>query len=55
MRGLVEVKAMMSNHETHGTYEMDEDKLLYREESYQKATGLRLGLLVNFCHYPKIE
>jgi len=132
----------MSNHETHGTHEKDEDKILYRKESYQivgacfevytekgngfleavyqeclrkefklrgldyeekprlqvsykgeildqyyepdflchgkiileikavkqltdehraqiinylKATGLRLGLLVNFCHYPKIE
>ncbi|MBU4199012.1 MAG: hypothetical protein KJ919_03695, partial [Verrucomicrobia bacterium] len=23
--------------------------------NYFKATGLRLGLLVNFGHYPKIE
>ncbi len=23
--------------------------------NYLKATGLRLGLLVNFCHYQKIE
>lgn len=23
--------------------------------NYLKATGLRLGLLVNFCHYPKLE
>jgi GxxExxY protein len=140
--GLAEEEEMMSNHETHGTHEMDEDKLLYREESYQivgacfevytekgngfleavyreclgkefklrglayeekprlqisykgeplnqtyepdflclgkivleikavkqlsdehraqlinylKATGLRLGLLVNFGHYPKVE
>ena len=132
----------MSNHETHGTHEKDEDKIIYRDESfkiigacfevytekgngfleavyqeclrkefklrglayeekprlqisykgemldqyyepdflchgkiileiravkalsdehraqiinYLKATGLRLGLLVNFGHYPKIE
>ena len=136
------METAVSNHETHGTHEMDEDKILYREESYQivgacfevytekgngfleavyqeclrkefklrgldykekpklqisykgemldqyyepdflcheriileikavkqlsdehraqiinylKATGLRLGLLVNFGHYPKIE
>ena len=24
-------------------------------QNYLKATGLRLGLLVNFCHYPKLQ
>ena len=24
-------------------------------QNYLKATGLRLGLLVNFCHYPKAQ
>ncbi len=24
-------------------------------QNYLKATGHRLGLLVNFCHYPKLE
>ena len=35
---------------------MDE-KLIYEEETYaiRRATGLKLGLLVNFCSYPKVE
>ena len=32
--GLITAEDIMSNHETHGTHEIDEDKLLYREESY---------------------
>ncbi len=44
-----------------------ETNMLYKEESYKiigacfevynylKATGMQLGLLVNFGHYPKIE
>lgn len=24
-------------------------------QNYLKATGYKLGLLVNFCHYPKLE
>ena len=44
---------------------MEADRIVFREESYQfiggcfevylKATGKKLGLLVNFGHYPKIE
>jgi len=31
------------------------DIILFKEESYLKATDLQLGLLVNFGHYPKLE
>ena len=24
-------------------------------QNYLRATGMKLGLLVNFCHYPKLE
>ena len=29
--------------------------LLYEEENHLKATGMRVGLLVNFGHHPKLE
>ena len=29
--------------------------LLYEGETYLKSTGYRVGLLVNFGHYPKVE
>jgi hypothetical protein len=44
---------------------MEAERIVFREESYRiiggcfevylKATGKKLGLLVNFGHYPKIE
>ncbi len=51
------------NHETHETPE----KIIYRDGAYTiqgavfeifnylKATGLRLGFVVNFGHYPKAQ
>ena len=42
---IVEIKAVEALHEKHSAQLMN----------YLKATGFRLGLLVNFCAYPKVD
>ena len=42
---IVEIKAVDALHERHSSQLMN----------YLKATGFRLGFLVNFCSFPKIE
>ena len=42
---IVELKAVETLHEKHSAQLMN----------YLKATGFKLGLLVNFCAYPKVD
>lgn len=42
---IVEIKAVDSLHEKHSAQLMN----------YLKAAGFRLGLLVNFCAYPRVD
>ena len=42
---VVEIKAVETIHEKHSAQLMN----------YLKATGFKLGLLVNFCAYPKVD
>ena len=42
---IVEIKAVEALHEKHSAQLMN----------YLKATGLKLGLLVNFCAYPRVD
>jgi GxxExxY protein len=42
---IVELKAVSKLTDEHRT----------QVHNYLKATGMKLGILVNFCHYPKLE
>ncbi len=42
---IVEIKAVLGLANEHRA----------QVQNYLKATGFKLGLLINFCHYPKLE